>query len=56
MPMPEAAMYEDDLTVPREDDVRPTWKVPDMEPKSVAQGVKQLSDHVFRLCVTPANP
>jgi hypothetical protein len=53
--MPEAPLHLDDGAVLREDDVRPSGEVHDVNPESVAEAVKGLPDGDLGLSVLASN-
>lgn len=54
--MPEAAVNENNLLVPRENDVRRTRQISSMEPKAVAHSVKHASDLLLGLGILVLDP
>lgn len=55
MPVPEAAIYQDDLTIPGKHDVRPAWEALDVEAETEPHPVQQTPDKQFWLCVRSMN-
>lgn len=51
MPVPEAPIHEDRCAVLRKDDVRPSWKIPAVEPEAISARMKTAADEHFRLGV-----
>lgn len=56
MPVPEAAMDEDDRTSSRKNDVGFSWQVPAVDAKPESPAVQQASDQLLGLRVAAANP
>ena len=55
MPVPEAAMHEDDGLVPRKHEIGLARKVFPVQPEAQAQGVQAAPKDHFRFCVAAAN-
>jgi hypothetical protein len=55
MPVPKAAMDEDGLFRPREDEIGSPRKVPFVKTEAVAEGVCSSSDSHFRLAALGSN-
>ncbi len=51
MPVPEAAVYENDLPPGSEYDVRRTWKIANMKPVAVSQLMEKTTHDHLRLSV-----
>src|SRR4029077_17938395 len=51
MLMPEAAMNENHLSSPRENQVRRAWQIVTVQAKSIAHAVSKASDNKLGLCI-----
>ena len=55
MPVPEAAMHEDDSAAPRKRQIRASWQILTMQPEAKAQRMQPLAQQHFRLRVLAAD-
>jgi hypothetical protein len=55
VPVPEAAVYEDDLLQARKHEIRPTGKALGVQPEAVTEPENQLTDREFGLGVLVPN-
>ena len=55
MPMPIAAMNEDDLAPLSEDDIRTPGQLLTMKPIAITQTMQHRSDQEFRLCISASD-